>query len=337
MKRRASNEHGIGGLDSFQDIVANLVGILIILVMIVMMRARDELNQQPNDPAVEEIPLEAVEQARVVATAVEDSILELDDTAQHQEFELSYRKRERDRILEAITLAEQELVSQQKTLSTASQASIEMASQYEAMTKELGDLIRSRQVLKQLEPDVHVIEHMPTPMAKTVFGKEIHFRLDDGRISYVPFDELVDRMKRDAQNKVHKLHNQSQITETIGPVSGYRLRYELGYTNGVVKTRTGPRLQQKIEMLQLELIPVQAVFGEPVEEALTDGSQFLQYIKRTVPETTTVTIWVYPNSFDDFRLFKNRLFSMGFACAGRPLPEGLYISASPHGTKSVRQ
>ena len=90
-------------------------------------------------------------------------------------------------------------------------------------------------------------------------------------------------------------------------------------------------------MLQLELIPVQAVFGEPVEEALTDGSQFLQYIKRTVPETTTVTVWVYPNSFDDFRQFKNKLFSMGFACAGRPLPEGLYISASPHGTKSVRQ
>ena len=77
--------------------------------------------------------------------------------------------------------------------------------------------------------------------------------------------------------------------------------------------------------------------GEPVQEALTDGSQFMQYIKRTVPETTTVTIWVYPNSFDDFRKFKNTLFAMGFACAGRPLPEGLYISASPHGTKSVRQ
>ena len=90
-------------------------------------------------------------------------------------------------------------------------------------------------------------------------------------------------------------------------------------------------------MLQLELIPVQAVFGEPVEVALAAGSQFMQYIKRTVPDTTTVTIWVYPNSFDEFRQFKTTLFSMGYACAGRPLPEGLYISASPHGTKSVRQ
>ncbi|MEC9097337.1 MAG: hypothetical protein VX776_11925 [Planctomycetota bacterium] len=337
MSKRTTREHGIGGLDSFQDIVANLVGILIILVMIVMMRARDELVQKPDILHTEEVTIADVDQARAVATQVEDSILELDDTVQRQEFELNYRKRERDRILEAITLAEQELKTQQETLTAENQASVEIATKYEAMNKELGELIRSRQVLNQLKPDVHVLEHMPTPMAKTVFGKEIHFCLDENRITYVPFDELVDRMKRDAQSKVHKLRNHPQITETIGPVSGYRLRYDLGYTNKVVKTRAGSRLQQKIEMLQLELIPVQAAFGEPVEDALAKGSQFMQYIKRTVPETTTVTIWVYPNSFDEFRKFKTKLFSMGYACAGRPLPEGLYISASPHGTKSVRQ
>ena len=337
MSKRATSEHGIGGLDSFQDIVANLVGILIILVMIVMMRARDELARKPEEVPLHEVSVAEVDEARTIATGVEDNLLELDHTIQRQEFELNYRQRERDRILESITRAELELKKQQESMSAESQANIEMTSQYEAMSKELGELIRSRQVLRQLEPDVHVIEHMPTPMAKTVFGKEIHFRLDDGRISYVPFDQLVERMKRDAQSKVHKLHNHPQITETIGPVSGYRLRYDLGYTNDVIKTRSGSRLQQKIEMLQLELIPVQAVFGEPVEVALADGSQFMQYIKRTVPDTTTVTIWVYPNSFDEFRKFKTTLFSMGYACAGRPLPAGLYISASPHGTKSVRQ
>ena len=337
MSKRTTNDQGIGGLDSFQDIVANLVGILIILVMIVMMRARDEFRQQPELSPVQEVSSDDVEEAKGIATRVEDGIRELDDTIQRQNFELKYRKRERDRILQAITLAEKKLETEQKTLSAESQASIELASQYEAMSKELGELIRSRQVLKQLKPDVHVIEHMPTPMAKTVFGKEIHFRLDDGHISYVPFDELVDRMKRDAENKLHKLRNHPRITETIGPISGYRLRYELGHTNTVVKTRNGQQLQQKIELIQLELIPVQETLGESVEAALTDGSQFMQYIKRTVPQTTTVTIWVYPSSFDTFRKFKTTLFKMGYSCAGRPLPEGLYISASPQGTKSVRQ
>ena len=337
MSKRQTKEIGIGGLDSFQDIVANLVGILIILVIVVMMRARDALVEPVVVPEVFQVSQEQLRDAEVIAERVEDSVIELDDTVERQTLELKYRKSERDRILRAITLAESELQTQKETLSDESQSSLELTSQYEAMSQELGQLIRSRQVLQQMKPDVHVIEHMPTPMAKTVFGKEMHFRLNHGRVSYVPFDELVDRMQRDAQSKVHKLHQHPRIIETIGPVSGYRLRYELGYTNDVVKTRSGPRLQQKIEMLKLELIPVENAMGESVTTALADGSQFLQYIKRTVPETTTVTVWVYPDSFDDFRRIKTTLFGMGYACAGRPLPEGLYISASPHGTKSVRQ
>ena len=337
MSKRQTKEIGIGGLGSFQDIVANLVGILIILVIVVMMRARDALVEPVVVPEVAQVSQEQLRDAEVIAERVEDSVIELDDTVERQTLELKYRKSERDRILRAITLAESELQTQKETLSDESQSSLELTSQYEAMSQELGQLIRSRQVLQQMKPDVHVIEHMPTPMAKTVFGKEMHFRLNHGRVSYVPFDELVDRMQRDAQSKVHKLHQHPRIIETIGPVSGYRLRYELGYTNDVVKTRSGPRLQQKIEMLKLELIPVENAMGESVTTALADGSQFLQYIKRTVPETTTVTVWVYPDSFDDFRRIKTTLFGMGYACAGRPLPEGLYISASPHGTKSVRQ
>ena len=337
MSKRRTGEQGIGGLDSFQDIVANLVGILIILVIVVMMRARDALVEQPELPEITKVTQQQVKDAESMAIRVEDSILELDDTLSKQDFELKYRKLERDRMLNSITLAEAKLASRKQALTTESQASLALNSQYEAMSKELGELIRSRQVLQQMKPEVHVIEHMPTPMAKTVFGKEMHFRLENGSISYVPFDELVDRMQRDAQGKVHKLHQHPRITETIGPVSGYRLRYELGYSNDVIKTRNGPRLEQKIEMIKLELIPVDTSMGEPVALALKDGSQFLQFIKRTVPETTTVTVWVYPDSFEEFRRVKSRLFPMGYACAGRPLPEGLYISASPHGTKSVRQ
>ena len=42
---------------------------------------------------------------------------------------------------------------------------------------------------------------MPTPMAKTVFGLKYNFRLATDGISYMQFDELVERMKRDAQTK----------------------------------------------------------------------------------------------------------------------------------------
>ena len=196
MSKRRTGEQGIGGLDSFQDIVANLVGILIILVIVVMMRARDALVEQPELPEITKVTQQQVKDAESMAIRVEDSILELDDTLSKQKFELKYRKLERDRMLNSITLAEAKLASRQQALTTESQASLALNSQYEAMSKELGELIRSRQVLQQMKPEVHVIEHMPTPMAKTVFGKEMHFRLENGSISYVPFDELVDRMQR---------------------------------------------------------------------------------------------------------------------------------------------
>ena len=45
MKRRAASELPTPGQDSFLDVVANLVGILIILVMVVGMQARQAMEQ----------------------------------------------------------------------------------------------------------------------------------------------------------------------------------------------------------------------------------------------------------------------------------------------------
>ena len=63
MSKRRTGEQGIGGLDSFQDIVANLVGILIILVIVVMMRARDALVEQPELPEITKVTQQQVKDA----------------------------------------------------------------------------------------------------------------------------------------------------------------------------------------------------------------------------------------------------------------------------------
>ncbi len=41
-----------------------------------------------------------------------------------------------------------------------------------------------------------VLEHLPTPMAKTVFGKEMHIRLQRGQVTMVPWDQLIEMLKR---------------------------------------------------------------------------------------------------------------------------------------------
>jgi len=232
---------------------------------------------------------------------------------------------------------ENRLTQDSKGLSNLEQISNEEQFQFEAKRKELGDLIRSRQVLDNMKKQINVIDHIPTPMAETVFGDEIHFRLENGRISYVPFSELVDRMKSHAAEHLANVRVQKTVTNTLGPVEGFELRYQLGYVSQIVRTDAGPRRQERIELIKLEVLPIDSTRGETVAVALKPGSRFLQYVQRLVPDTATVTIWVYPDSFTQFREIKDKLLPLGYACAGRPLPDGMPISASPKGTRSVSQ
>ena len=55
------------------------------------------------------------------------------------------------------------------------------------------------------------------------------------------------------------------------------------------------------------------------------------------PRDTTITLWVYPDSFDLYRQLKEELHNLGFATAGRPLPEGVLIGGSSDGTRSSAQ
>ena len=57
----------------------------------------------------------------------------------------------------------------------------------------------------------------------------------------------------------------------------------------------------------------------------------------TETQQTTITVWVYPESFGEFRKLKERLFQEGFLCAARPLPENMRIGASPRGSSSAAQ
>ncbi len=55
------------------------------------------------------------------------------------------------------------------------------------------------------------------------------------------------------------------------------------------------------------------------------------------PKTTAVTFWVYPDSFPLYRRLRDLLHERDFVVAGRPLPEGMPIGSSRHGTASRGQ
>jgi len=79
------------------------------------------------------------------------------------------------------------------------------------------------------------------------------------------------------------------------------------------------------------------MLGEPIDAALAEGSLFRRRLAQLNPERTTITVWIYPESFEDFRRLKKDLFHLGFTTAARPLPEGMYIGGSPDGSRSAAQ
>lgn len=335
MRRRARNSDNAPGQDSFLDIVANLVGILIILIMVVGVRAKDAMLAVPASPESDQ-PVD-VETPRAAARAVRADINQLQQKLARQQLEIAYRERERDNILVMITAADQEIAQQRDQLDDAAREAFDAESAVSAAERELEDLKRSHQVVENMAAPVSVIQHLPTPMAKTVFGKELHFRLLGGKLTYVPWNEMIAKLKAEAPEKVWKLKDAPRITEVVGPIQGFRLQYTLKRVDFSIETRVGTAVQQGVQLEVARFIPVSDDLGQPLDVALAAGSQIRSLFDSHDPRHTTVTVWVYPDSFNEFRSFKERLFRLGFLTAGRPLRDGDLISGSPEGARSAAQ
>ena len=178
------------------------------------------------------------------------------------------------------------------------------------------------------------LQHLPTPMAKTVFGSEVHFRLLGGRLAYVPWDEMLDRLKADAPNHVQKLRDAKRIELGLPVIDGFGARYVLRRAEIEVQTRLGAASQTHIELEKLYFVDTEPNLGAPLADALLAGSEFRARLAGRPSQRTTITVWVYPDSFDEFRILKAELFKLGFLTAGRPLPHGHPIGGSPDGSRS---
>ncbi len=339
MRREARQHDDAPGQDSFLDIVANLVGILIILIIVIGARATDAMVEAtPADAEAEDDPGIDIAAAQAAANAVESDIHQVDAKIKRQQFEIDYRRKERDKILEVIGAVEADLNRQREVLDETQRQRLEAGRNVMVARNELEDMKAFRQSLENSVPPQNVIKHLPTPMAKTVFGTEVHFRLDNGRVTYVPWDELVGKLKQEAPQIVWKLKDSPRVTETIGPVRGFRMKYTLRHGKQVRPIGGGAvAMQQRIELDRFMLIPVREDLGEPLEAALQEHSQFRSVLSRHDPDRTTVTVWVYPSSFGQFRTLKEDLFRLGFLAAGRPMPEGHPIGGSPDGSRSASQ
>ena len=344
MRRKRNREEEEGpGQDSFLDIVANLVGILIILVMVIGVRAKDALEAAAAETQTsiikqpDNVPNEELKAARVLVenlTAGVKTIQTKIDTVNH---ELIARYNQRGQLQVAVTALKREMEERYAAQSEAERFHREEIELIEKARHDLDHLVGRQRVLETQINNPTVLEHIPTPLAKTVFGDEIHFRLLDGRLAYVPLNEIVTRLEKQWKNRLWKLKETDQFSDTLGEIGGFILRYTVARQGVETETAVGFAQRNVVYISKFELIPSEEPLGVPLEDALAPDSEFRSLISKYDSRKTTVTIWTYPDSFEQFRLLKNELYQLGYLTAGRPLPAGDNISGSPNGTRSSAQ
>lgn len=343
MKKRRFRQHeeAASGEDSFLDIVANLVGILVILIMVIGVRAQGAADDaEPAASTVTEMPADdvgAIESAQSEVDRLAADIHDVEQRANELHQVAEGRQLERHQLQVLLTAARRELDADHSQLDEQRRADIALTRDLRSLQDRLDQTQAAQATLDGMRREPIQLAHLPTPLAQTVFGQEEHFRLKDGRLAYVPINELTEMLRAEAPRKADRLRRVPEITETLGPVRGFHLQYVMRRRSVATMTNAGPAMRQMAELERFVLIPMSSDLGEPIADAMQPGSQFRQYVESLHSDSTVITVWTYPDSFQHFRTVKQWLYERGFACAARPLPEDQPISGSPSGTRSSAQ
>ena len=360
MSRRSNRGEIEFGSDSFLDVVANIVGILIILMVVAGVRVsqmpaiseedgagRPAASFDPESlfPPVASVP--AVE-SDPAAAGPSPALL-----AEKVELETELAELARGGTTHAAEI--EELSEQRQTLSSGLgdqarmlAAELQALEQGELEVQRLRGLIdetRSRLIdveahedrLEKLPANVTQIKHRLTPVSHEVRGKELHFQVIGNKVAHVPVDELVERLREQIQRQKDWLVKFSRHQGEVGPVRGFTMAYivQRQATSVLTQLQQGHAMV-KISVTEWVIQPGKDITAETLPQALRLDSEFVRAL-RMADAGTTLTFWVYPDSYRTFRALQEFARREGFTVAARPMPFGVPIAGSPDGTRSAGQ
>ncbi len=342
--------------DSFLDVIANVVGVLIILVMLVGVRASHrflaadagptakpstvELADFQDSNAIQDIAAyrQELDAAKQLAISSQSAIQKM----AVQVIRISHEAKERDQQRNELALhraaIEDHIEERRESLDSVRQREFDVQRQLLESQIKLDELTREQLALSSAPQRTEEIECVPTPLAKTVEDAAIHLRIKDGLVSIVPLEELLGQIEYRVEDILRRLQSRNEVVETIGPVDGYRLRFTvLKRNSGAIG---GPLVGQRQKVVfeqNAQILPTSVDIGQNVEQALMPGAALYEHLLAKQRQHPPVVVWLYTDSFEQFRPLKRKLWEMGFSLATRPMRPGTHIGASPNGTKSAAQ
>ncbi|MFM7118602.1 MAG: hypothetical protein ACKO0N_18400 [Planctomycetota bacterium] len=328
------------GEDSFMDTIANLVGVLIILVAVVSMHAEKivipRTDVEAHSVAKDEKTAE-VTKAKWEANSVELDTQRLEmDLAAEQRLSASLAEERRQKMI-WLELARRQIEEQKLALDEKSQRRLELVAEESRLRQELAEVQMKQRAQAAAAPKEIELVHYPTPIAKTVFSDEVHVRLENGRLVFVPLNELLEQMKAEWKYKAEKLGQDPSTVEVIGPIDNFRMEYELVAESPDPNVPLDANRGMIIRFNKFIVTPTQPNPGEPLEVALQEGSEFRQRLNRLPAGKTTISIWVYPESYEQLLELRGWLRQQGYQTACWPLETGRPITGGPNGLRTTAQ
>ncbi len=352
IRRRRTQREIPFSFDSFLDVVANVVGIILRLILVAWVGGRSyhpTPNAVPN-PVVQEEKADVAEaplppdpladrlvrQRRELAT-VKDQLL-----GQSRLVELAKEQRARaEKELSDAAAKVQTLVVERSTAERAT------ASEQDGKPAELS-LPEIDRRIQLVNADIDALQKLPstkrslryqTPVSQTLQSEELFFECQAGRVTVIDVGAMLEQMRRDRGDKAKALATQWEVDGETDPVGAFRMHYTLERERGPADGAGRPPLPdvQFSYGVSWTVEPINGQRGEPEAAALAPGSDFRKVVDGLDPRVTAVTFWVYPDSFPLYRRLRDYLHDRDFVVAGRPLPEGMPIGSSRHGTASRGQ
>jgi len=369
MGRRAKHEEIEFGSDSFLDIIANIVGILIILIVVagaqasrapVVAETPPLLSVEPTKPvppsepvpepvvsepipaesevaAIREVP-EVIEPDPELLMQIEDLDEELASLGakraalREQSLALEARKQELKRQLDAKGL---ELNQQAEQAESLKHKLSRLQSALKENRNQLAALQLDIDAAERKKPPAIQIKHKLTPVSRLVKNEEIHFRLAEGKIAPVPIKELIKRLKPQISRQADWIVKFRRHQGQVGPIDGFVMKYVAEREQySVINEYRGGAV--RIVLSQWQIHPEPSLKAETARDALTKNSRFVRALRMADPDSV-ITFWVYPDSFKLYRQLQEFVRDEGFIVAARPLPFNIPIAGSPNGTRSAGQ
>jgi hypothetical protein len=331
--------------DSFLDVVANVVGIIIRLILVVWVSARSY-------ESVKKYAALAAVHPAVVGPKSEFATPASIDSSGRELQELQIRLAA---ALDRIGLLDREIEEEEQTqrqhqtqAAAVAQRRIALAHSLPVPPIDLESLHRRERLLEEriatlekLPPIRHELRYR-APVSRPVDAEEIFFECRAGRVSFIDLTALTADIRRNMERMRSELRDQWQVNAVTDSVGAFRLQYTLERDRGFQEAvgPAGPPERNAGFRFSLSgwiVEPTRENRGEELRLALSPGSEFHRIVDQLDPAQNAVTFWVYPDSFALYRTLRDVLYDRGLMIAARPLPVGVPIMCSRQGTISRGQ